>query len=107
MAAVLDVEGAVLAARGAWTGIEGPVPCWFCCGASFWLCVFEDDGCVGAGSTLTLLADGFVVGVRCKSKSSSDLWRSVSCGELFESCCCVVDEGKGAGEPPAVRISGA
>jgi hypothetical protein len=104
--AALDDEAVAPTARELGAGSEAAVPCWFCGDASFSLCVFGEDGEVCPGSTLALLAEAFVFGLRWKSESRSDLWRSVSCGEVC-GFCCVVDEGKGAGETPAVRTSGA
>jgi hypothetical protein len=56
--------------------------------------------------------DGASAGVRgearWKSESRSDLARwAVPCCEFFAPPCCMVDEGKGAGETPAVRTAGA
>ena len=104
--AALDDEAVAPAARELGAGSDAAVPCWFCGDAPFSLSAFGEDVEVCPGSTLALLAEAFVFGARWKSKSRSDLWRSVSCGEVC-ALCCVVDEGKGAGEAPAARTSGA
>ena len=117
MAAVFGVEGSAGAALAEGPGFaaldelgagsDAAVPCWFCGDAAFSVCVCDEDDGVCAGVTLVLLTEAFVFAVRWKSKSRSDLGRSVSCGEVFEFCCCASGGGKGAGETAAVRTSGA
>jgi hypothetical protein len=102
-----DVNGARFAAFVVGAGSDAAVPCWSCGDAAFSLWVCDEDDGVCAAATLVLLAEIFVVGVRWKSKSRSDLGRSVSCDEVFEFCCCGIGGSKGAGETPAVRTSGA
>ena len=106
-AMAFDVNGARFAAFVVGAGSDAAVPCLDCGDAAFSLCVCDEDDGVCAGATPVLLAESSVAGVRWKSKSRSDLGRSVSCGEIFEFCCCVFGGGKGAGETPAVRTSGA
>src|ERR1700722_16108809 len=102
-----DVNGARFAAFVVGAGSDAAVPCLDCGDAAFSLCVCDEDDGVCAGATPVLLAESSVAGVRWKSKSRSDLGRSVSFDEVFEFCCCVFGGGKGAGETPAVRTSGA
>jgi hypothetical protein len=104
-AGAFDLEGAELAAVELGAGREAAVPCWFC--AALLLCVFGEGDCVSAGTGWALSAETFVFGVQCKSKSRSDLCRSVSFDEVPEFCCWVFGGGKGAGGTPAVGTPGA